>query len=97
MNDLNLHFTCNISKHAICFLDVEVYVSNNGLHMKLHHKSTAGNITLHSTSFHPRHTINSIPYSEMLRIGRICSGEKDLAEAQSASSNASWREATMKT
>ncbi len=32
---------------------------------------------LHSTSFHPDHMINNNPYSQFVRLRRICSYEED--------------------
>lgn len=47
------------------------------LESTLNCKSTAGNSTLHATSFHPHHLIKSIPYGEFLRLCRICSTEQE--------------------
>lgn len=59
---------------SITFLEVEIFKdSNNSLACKLHRKPTSGNTILHSDSFHPRPLINSIPFSQFLRIKLNCS------------------------
>lgn len=50
------------------------------LSCKLFRKSTAGNTVLHSSSFHPRPLVNSIPYSQYLQIKRNCSNEADFKQ-----------------
>lgn len=55
--------------HNITFLDVKVRRDNEGaLCSSLYRKPTAGNAILHSSSFHPKTLINSIPLSQYLSI-----------------------------
>lgn len=73
----------SISK--IIFLDVEIYKDlNNVLSCTLFRKPTSGNTILHSSSFHPRPLINSVPYSEYLRNKLNCSNEKDYKQEAKA-------------
>ena len=47
------------------------------LHTDLYIKPTDGHQYRHYQSSHPLHIKNSIPYSQALRVSRICSSEKD--------------------
>ncbi|XP_040189948.1 extracellular calcium-sensing receptor-like [Rana temporaria] len=77
-NHYNLKFTYNVSQKRITFLDVELYIDENGLLCStLYRKPTAGNSLLHATSSHPKSLINSIPYSQYLRLRQNCSHEED--------------------
>ena len=64
-------------KERILFLDAEIYVKNNKVHTKLSRKKTDRQIFLNINSEHPKSLKNSIPYSQALRIKRICSNKKD--------------------
>lgn len=67
----------SFDKNRITFLDIEIYKGEQGnLCSKLYKKSTAGNKILYATSFHPQPLINSIPYSQYLRIKRNCTDEE---------------------
>lgn len=75
-NDLNLSFTLSCDVDCITFLDVEIYKGEGGsLCSKLYRKPTAGNTILYASSFHPHALIDSIPYSQYLRIKRNCSDD----------------------
>uniref|UniRef100_A0A803K142 Reverse transcriptase domain-containing protein n=1 Tax=Xenopus tropicalis TaxID=8364 RepID=A0A803K142_XENTR len=90
VNDLNgvpssIRFTVHRDKHSIDFLDVTVYKdSNNQLHTKIFQKPTDRNSLLHYTSSHPRHLLNSLPKSQMLRVVRITSKPEERQEALEA-------------
>lgn len=47
------------------------------IHTSLFRKKTAGNTILRAESSHPRPLVQSIPYSEYLRLKRNCSQEVD--------------------
>lgn len=74
----NLHptikFTAEIHHNSIDFLDVTVYRGpNNELHTKVFIKPTNSGQYLHATSHHPKHQIQSIAYSQAIRLRTICS------------------------
>lgn len=52
------------------FLVVKIIKNINGSHFR---KLTAGNTILHATSAHPQPLVQSIPYSQYLRLRRNCS------------------------
>ena len=73
----SFQFTCNYSKECVQFLDVSVYVDNSGnITTDLYVKPTDTQQYLMATSCHPNHTKRSIPYSQSLRILRICSNKE---------------------
>ena len=73
----SFQFTCNYSKECVQFLDVSVSVDNSGnITTDLYVKPTDTQQYLMATSCHPNHTKRSIPYSQALRILRICSSKE---------------------
>ena len=73
----NLKFTYETSICTVNFLDLNVSLRNGAIHTDLYIKPTDGHQYLHYQSSHPLHIKNSIPYSQALRVSRICSSEKD--------------------
>ena len=69
----NIRFTWEYSKKDIRFLDVQINMKKQQLFTELYYKTTASHNYLQKTSNHPSHTIVSNPYSQFLRIRRICS------------------------
>ncbi|KAJ8032026.1 hypothetical protein HOLleu_25430 [Holothuria leucospilota] len=69
-----IKFTCDYSLSSVHFLDVQVSTSQDGgIVTDLYTKPTDTHQFLLATSCHPNHTKRSIPYSQALRILRICS------------------------
>ncbi|XP_077344465.1 uncharacterized protein LOC143988608 [Lithobates pipiens] len=78
INNFNLKFTMQHSQSIVNFLDITISVDSEGrLNSLLFRKPSAGNTVLHATSFHPISLINSIPYSQYLRLKRNCSKNSD--------------------
>ena len=71
----SITFTAEWSSERVNFLDVQVIKQGNKLVTDLFTKPTDTHPLLHRTSCHPSHTKNGIPYSQALRIRRICSEE----------------------
>ena len=68
-----IKFTSEYSKIALNFLDVTIKVGVGGaLGTDLFCKLTDAHQYLHSKSCHPWHTKKAIPFSQALRIRRIC-------------------------
>ena len=83
MSDLNkkhssIKFEFKYSQTKIEFLDVLVYKDhNNVLQTTIYRKQTDRQNYLDARSGHPKSLKDSIPYSEALRIKRICSSQQE--------------------
>ena len=75
---LSIKFTCEHSFKEIHFLDTRVKVdqSQSLYTVSLPYKSDSHNYLLYRSA-HPKCTIESLPYSQFLRIRRICTKEAD--------------------
>ena len=77
-NTYIVHEYLKISQTSLAFLDIQLSVNGNGLYNSVHYKPTdSHNYLLHSSS-HPQHAKNAIPFSQFLRLRRLCSDESDL-------------------
>ena len=72
-----IKFSMEYSYNSVSFLDTIVYKEGTRLQTKLYRKETDRPSYLHKRSEHPRSLKQSIPYSQALRIKRICSTQKD--------------------
>ena len=68
-----IKFTAEYSTNKVNFLDVEVIRRGDTLLTDLYVKPTDTHQYLDASSCHPAHCIKSIPYSQALRLNRICS------------------------
>ena len=74
----SIKFDYSISKKSVAFLDTLVYIDDkNLLQTTLYRKKTNRQNFLHKQSEHPHSLKKSIPYSQTLRIKRICSTKSD--------------------
>ena len=83
VEDLNqahptIKFTAEWSRSSIPFLDTRVLLENGQLTTDLHVKPTDTHQYLVANSCHPRHCKEAIPFSQALRMRRICSTNGDL-------------------
>jgi len=68
-----LSFTSQHSLNRVHFLDTTVCLDSTGtLSTTLYTKPTDSHSYLLYSSAHPRHTLNSLPFSQFLRVRRIC-------------------------
>ena len=72
----SIKFTAEWSTERVNFLDVQVIKQDDNLITDLFTKPTDTHQLLHQASCHPNHTKKGIPYSQALRIRRICSEEQ---------------------
>ena len=77
----SIKFDLCSSTHSIAFLDTLVYIDNNRkLQTTLYTKPTDTHSYLHFHSAHPRHLKINLPFSQALRIRRICSEDNELTK-----------------
>ena len=72
-----IRFTTSYSRTDVSFLDMKVSLKNNKICTSLHSKTVDTHTYLHSTSFHSRSTILSLPKTQFIRIRRLCSTLSD--------------------
>ena len=73
----SLNFTWIVSDVQLPFLDLCLKPVSDRLLTSEHYKETDTHSYLNYTSSHPVRCKNSIPYSQFLRLRRICSEEND--------------------
>ena len=73
----NLKVTYETSQNSVDFLDLNGSLKDGAIFTDLHIKSTNSHKFLHYKSSHPDHIKTSIPYSQALRINRVCSSQND--------------------
>ena len=81
INDINenhptIKFTAEWSKTSINFLDVTASIADGIIETDLYVKPTGSHRYLLSSSCHPFYCKRGIPYSQALRLNRICSNNK---------------------
>lgn len=77
-NDYNLKFTMQFSPSTITYLDITIKINQEGqINTSLFRKPTAGNTILHARSAHPRPLVQSIPFSQYIRLKCNCSMDAD--------------------
>ena len=75
----SIKFTHEISRTEVNFLDTTVRKNEEGaVSIDVYQKPTDTHPYLHWTSAHPPHLKHSIPYSQGLRLRRICSSSTTL-------------------
>ena len=75
-----IKFDTNYSYKQINVLDTTVTIENDSLITSIYTKLTDRHVFVHQKSYHPRSTKKAIPFSQALRIKRICSMEDDYRE-----------------
>lgn len=74
----SIRLTFVLGDPDLAALDVKLRIlPDGGIHTSLYRKPTDGHQFVHWRSAHPRHLKSSLPYSQLLRIRRICSSESD--------------------
>ena len=70
----SIKFTAEWSDKSVSFLDVKISIGDNGnINTDLYTKPTDTHQYLHRRSCHPYRCMSTIPYSQALRLRRICS------------------------
>ncbi|XP_072022881.1 uncharacterized protein [Amphiura filiformis] len=77
----SIKLTHSISEVSLPFLDINLSIDhsnpNSRISTTIHYKSTDSHSYLSYDSSHPRKCKDSIPYSQLLRLRRICSDDDD--------------------
>ena len=73
----SIKFTEEVSQESVTFLDTTAKIRDGRIETDLYTKPTDSHNYLLYTSAHPKSCRNSIPYSQFLRIRRICSNLAD--------------------
>ena len=77
----SLKFTYEISESSVSFLDICVSINNLGqLSTTVFYKPTDSHSYLTFSSSHPTSTKHSIPFSQFLRLRRLCSNHSDFLQ-----------------
>ena len=78
----NLKFTYEVSTESLPFLDVVISINptSTKLSTTVHYKPTDAHHYLLYQSSHPKATKDAIPFSQFLRLKRICSDQTDFEE-----------------
>ena len=71
----NLHLLS--LKQNYRFLDINLHISDDKIQTSVYYKETDTHNYLHFSSFHPDHCKRAIPYSQFLRLHRLCSDDDD--------------------
>ena len=77
-----MEFIHEYSGENVTFLDLDIKILDQKIVTDLHIKATDRYQYLHYTFSYPYHTKRSIVYSQVLRVSRICSFEKDFVRHQ---------------
>lgn len=84
----SIKFTHEVSHRSVHFLDTKVIKDTRGnISTDVYQKPTDTHPYLHWTSAHPPHLKYSIPYSQALRLRRICSSTETLKQRIAEYSN----------
>ena len=72
-----LQFTHNITEQSLPFLDILLKIENDTIATSIYYKDTDAHSFLNYKSSHPSKCKDSIPYSQLRRLRRICSHDDD--------------------
>ena len=72
-----LQFEYQISSSCLSFLDIKLQITDNHITTSIFYKETDSHSYLHNDSSHNPKCITSIPFSELLRLRRLCSDDED--------------------
>jgi len=74
----NLEYTRSVSTDKVPFLDICMKPQDNRIATSIHYKATDSHSYLNFISSHPYSCKSSIPYSQFLRLRKICSDDADI-------------------
>ena len=68
-----LKCTREVSENSLAFLDIKLSINDNSLSTGVHYQPTDYHIYLLHSPSRPQHVKNTIPFSQFLRLRRLCS------------------------
>ena len=74
-----LKYSWEIPDTSLAFLDIRVSIEGDGLCTSVHFKPTDSHSYLLYSSSYPSHVKNSIPYSQFLRLRRLCGDDSEFS------------------
>ena len=79
VNDFHpaFQYTFEVSEESVNFLDINLSITSNEIRTSVFYKETDSHSYLKYGSYHPRSCKDAIPFSQFLRLKRLCSDEKD--------------------
>ena len=75
-----LKFTHNISEDSLPFLDIQLLIDGQQIKTSVHYKRTDAHCYLNYSSSHPPSCKQSIPFSQLTRLRRLCSDDQDFRQ-----------------
>ena len=72
-----LQFTHSVTEESLPFLDILLSISSNRISTSIFYKPTDAHCLLNYELSHPKKCKDSIPYSQLRRLRRICSNDDD--------------------
>ena len=63
--------------NSLAFLDIKLSANDNGLSTSVHYKPTDSHNYVLNSSSHPQQVKNASPFSQFLRLRRLCSEDSD--------------------
>ena len=75
-----IKFTHQASRESVSFLDISLSLQDGFLKTDLYTKPTDSHAYLQHSSCHPAHVKRNLPYSQFLRLRRICSDESTFSK-----------------
>lgn len=75
----SIEFTYEVSEEGLSCLDVSMTIVDNSIETSVHYKPTDKHAYLRYDSHHPLKCRTSIPYSQFLRVRRICSNNDEFS------------------
>ena len=79
-----LKYTWEISDTSLAFLDIKISIEGSGLCTIVYYKPTDSHSYLWYSSSQPAHVKNFIPFSQFLRLRRLCCDDSDFSEKSEA-------------
>ena len=87
----SIKFTWEIGNGKISFLDVMISFNGRKFSTDVYHKPTDTHQYLNFKSCHPQHVKKAIPYSQALRLKRICDSEDVYKRREKESKGFLWK------